>query len=170
MGQVSMLGSSLIFEITVFPRLLTSLYVFQILPAITALIDKRLGGLNEGSELQNQNNQFQPLKKAITVKELAIQTSCTSIEKLSLLPPNRNNLLNTSNLTMCDKGTQWSLHNLNEVGTQTKKSATKKKDKDKDNHKKHEKIKSEKEVKENNTNPAHEVQPDDPVLKLLTPG
>jgi hypothetical protein len=94
------------------------------------------------------------------------------LEKLSFLPPHRNNLLN-SNLTTCDKGTQWSLHNLNEVGTQTKKSATKKerKEKEKDNHDHHRKRdKGEKELKEKNVNAAHEAEPDDPVLKLLTPG
>jgi hypothetical protein len=89
------------------------------------------------------------------MRELAIQTS---IEKL-FIPPNS---VNTANNLTCDKATQSSLVNLHEIGTQTKKSATKKKDKHKDKSQKDEKTVGERAV-------SNMCQTEDPVLKLLTP-
>lgn len=84
----------------------------QILPAITALIDKqmrRVEGEGGGGGVQMQ--------KAIILKEMAIQTSWDKLPTLH------------KQVATFDKATQMSLVSLQEIGTQTKKSATKKKEK-----------------------------------------
>ena len=136
----------------------------QILPAITALIDKKI------RNNRNEEDLFMPLNNApttapvsrrpIIMKEFAVQTS---LEKLA--SPHtygtKGNLknCNLSNNLTSDKATQSSLKSLHEVGTQTKKSATKKKDKS------GKEKKTEGKDKDDNLKDEQE----DPVLKLLTP-
>lgn len=97
---------------------------FQILPAITKLIDKRE---QMGDDNIIPNNQlFRPGQTKI-VRESAIQTS---LEKL-YTPSKGIKQCNLSNNLCVDKATQSSLVSLHEIGTQTKKSATKKRDKKK---------------------------------------
>jgi len=102
------------------------------------------------------NNQA--TRAPIVLRELAIQTS---IEKLCVPSKNLKTCNLTNNLT-CDKATQSSLISLHEIGTQTKKSATKKKDKHKD--------KSQKDGKKDDEKIVSNIsETEDPVLKLLTP-
>lgn len=125
----------------------------QILPAITALIDKKLK-LN-GEESQNTIQMVHARRQVtVTVRELATQTS---LEKLPQFSPKVANSVTTS-----DKATQSSLLSLHEIGTQTKKSATKKKEK---------KDKSRGDAKENQCQDekGHSEDVEDPVLKLLSP-
>lgn len=130
---------------------------FQILPAITALIDKKLKLNNGQVEDLSLGGQQQPPKRAIIMRELAVQTSI-DFEK----PQVAGRLNNVSTL---DKATQSSLISLHEIGTQTKKSATKKKEK---------KEKSKKDSKETEDDPNENANleghtEEDPVLKLLSP-
>jgi hypothetical protein len=113
--------------------------------------------------LNNQTTRLNQNKPTIIVKELAIQTS---IEKLYSPSMNKGvRQCNLSNNLSVDKATQSSLVSLHEIGTQTKKSATKKRDKNKDK----------KDCTTNTTAVGVEetqttvVCGDDAVLKLLTP-
>jgi len=104
------------------------------------------------------NNQAN--KKPTIFRELAIQTS---IEKL-FIPSKNVKPCNLSNNLTVDKATQSSLVSLHEIGTQTKKSATKKKGKSKDKSNKADK--DEKDIDKITSNVS---ESEDPVLKLLTP-
>jgi len=125
----------------------------QILPAITALIDKRQKGRDDVEINSHMHNG----RRAILVKELGVQTS---LEKLNFLDTKRN----VDVPIMFDKATQSSLVSLHEISTQTKKSATKKKTKTKQ-------LNTPEEVNQKETEPVSAISNaiDDPVVKLLTP-
>ncbi|CAG7784874.1 unnamed protein product, partial [Allacma fusca] len=132
----------------------------QILPAITALIDKRRR-IEEDVPLNNAPLTGPTTRRPIIMKELAVQTS---MEKLNF--PKNVKSCNLSNNLTADIATQCgrSLLNLNDAGTQTKKSATKKGEKSKKD-KNHSKTDKEKGKDDKNDKDEQE----DPVLKLLTP-
>ncbi|XP_021947837.1 smoothened homolog [Folsomia candida] len=132
----------------------------QILPAITKLIDKReqMGDDN----LFLPNNQATRLNQPKVLREFAIQTS---LEKLCSPSTKGIKPCNLSNNLCVDKATQYSLVNLNEVGTQTKKSATKKRDRNK-NKKDHATGGDGDGTTQGNST---QTGTDDAVLKLLTP-
>lgn len=104
------------------------------------------------------NNQTHTrLNQPKVLREFAIQTSFEKLYSPSMKGIKQCNL---SNNLCVDKATQSSLVSLHEIGTQTKKSATKKRDKNKD---KKDQANLEPVVLNQGTSP------DDAVLKLLTP-
>ncbi|ODN01519.1 Smoothened [Orchesella cincta] len=132
----------------------------QILPAITALIDKKLKFNGEEPHGTQVQNNLQPALKSPSKIYMMNGETQTSFEKLPTFPEAGKQKF--SNTLSVDKATQSSLVSLHEIGTQTKKSATKKKEKDK-------KDKSKKDGKDTDCQTDKNLSEEDPVLKLLSP-